>query len=136
MSWTYNQQVLSEIPEGYYGFVYNITNILSNKQYIGKKFFYSQKQRQVKGKKKKYKAESDWKDYYGSNEELKNDVELYGKDNFSRTILHLCKTKGECSYYEAKYQFQENVLLFPELFYNSWIMCKVHRKHLKLSTAG
>ena len=136
MSWTYNQQVLSEIPEGYYGFVYNITNLLSNKQYIGKKFFYSQKQRQVKGKKKKYKAESDWKDYYGSNEELKNDVELHGKDNFTRTIIHLCKTKGECSYYEAKYQFQENVLLFPELFYNSWIMCKVHRKHLKLSTAG
>jgi hypothetical protein len=135
MSWTYNQQVLSEIPEGYYGFVYNITNLLSNKQYIGKKFFYSQKQRQVKGKKKKYKAESDWKDYYGSNEELKNDVELHGKDNFSRTIIHLCKTKGECSYYEAKYQFQENVLLFPELFYNSWIMCKVHRKHLKLSDA-
>jgi hypothetical protein len=135
MSWTYNQQVLSEIPEGYYGFVYNITNLLSNKQYIGKKFFYSQKQRQVKGKKKKYKAESDWKDYYGSNEELKNDVELHGRDNFSRTIIHLCKTKGECSYYEAKYQFQENVLLFPELFYNSWIMCKVHRKHLKLSDA-
>jgi len=136
MSWIYNQQLLSEIPEGYYGFVYNITNILSNKQYIGKKFFYSQKQRQVKGKKKKYKAESDWKYYYGSNEELKNDVELHGKDNFTRTIIHLCKTKGECSYYEAKYQFQENVLLFPELFYNSWIMCKVHRKHLKLSTAG
>ena len=135
MSWIYNQQLLSEIPEGYYGFVYNITNLLSNKQYIGKKFFYSQKQRQVKGKKKKYKAESDWKDYYGSNEELKNDVELHGKDNFSRTIIHLCKTKGECSYYEAKYQFQENVLLFPELFYNSWIMCKVHRKHLKLSDA-
>ena len=136
MSWIYNQQLLSEIPEGYYGFVYNITNLLSNKQYIGKKLFFSQKQRQVKGKKKKYKAESDWKDYYGSNEELKNDVELHGKDNFTRTIIHLCKTKGECSYYEAKYQFQENVLLFPELFYNSWIMCKVHRKHLKLSTAG
>lgn len=135
MVWTYQQQVLSEIPEGYYGFVYNITNILSNKQYIGKKFFYSQKQRQVKGKKKKYKAESDWKEYYGSNEELKNDVELHGKDNFTRTIIQLCKTKGECSYYEAKYQFQENVLLFPELFYNSWIMCKVHRKHLKLTNA-
>ena len=136
MEWVYQQQVVSEIPEGCYGFVYNITNVLSNKQYIGKKFFYSQKQRQVKGKKKKYKVESDWKDYYGSNEELKKDVEQYGGDNFTRTIIHLCKTKGECSYYEAKYQFQENVLLFPELYYNSWIMCKVHRKHLKLTDAG
>lgn len=136
MDWNYEQKILSDIPEGYYGFVYNITNVLSNKQYIGKKFFYSQKQRQVKGKKKKYKVESDWKDYYGSNEELKKDVEQHGKDNFTRTIIHLCKTKGECSYYEAKYQFQENVLLFPELYYNSWIMCKVHRKHLKLTDAG
>ena len=134
MDWNYEQKILSDIPEGYYGFVYNITNVLSNKQYIGKKFFYSQKQRQVKGKKKKYKVESDWKEYYGSNEELKKDIEQLGKDNFTRTIIHLCKTKGECSYYEAKYQFQENVLLFPELYYNSWIMCKVHRKHLKLST--
>ena len=135
MEWVYQQQVLSDIPEGYYGFVYNITNILSNKQYIGKKFFYSQKQRQVKGKKKKYKVESDWKEYYGSNEELKKDIELNGKENFTRTIIQLCKTKGECSYYEAKYQFQENVLFYPELFYNSWIMCKVHRKHLKLTDA-
>jgi hypothetical protein len=135
MSWVYQQQVLSEIPEGYYGFVYNITNLLSNKQYIGKKFFYSQKQRQVKGKKKKYKAESDWKDYYGSNDELRSDIELHGKDNFSRTILYLCKTKGECSYYEAMQQFQENVLFHPELYYNSWVMCKVHRKHLKLTDA-
>lgn len=135
MEWVYQQQVLSDIPEGYYGFVYNITNILSNKQYIGKKFFYSQKQRQVKGKKKKYKVESDWKEYYGSNEELKKDIELNGKENFTRTIIQLCKTKGECSYYEAKHQFQENVLFYPELFYNSWIMCKVHRKHLKLTDA-
>ena len=136
MSWIYNEELLLEIPEGYYGFVYNITNIQSNRQYIGKKLFFAQKQRQVKGKKKKFKVESDWKEYFGSSEELKKDVELLGNEAFSRKILHLCKTKGECSYYEAKYQFQENVLLFPELYYNSWIMCKVHRKHLKLSDAG
>ena len=61
MDWVYQQQVLSEIPEGYYGFVYNITNILSGRQYIGKKFFYSQKQRQVKGKKKKYNTPYSYK---------------------------------------------------------------------------
>ncbi len=136
MSWIYNSEVLSEIPDGYYGFVYRIVNLESNKQYIGKKLFWSQKQKQVNGKKKKYKAESDWKNYYGSNDVLCADVSTLGKDKFTRQILTLCKTKGECSYYEAKYQFEEDVLIHPNLFYNSWIMCKIHRKHLKLSDAG
>ena len=133
--WYYGVDKLTELPETYYGFVYKITNTISGREYIGKKLFYSQKTRQVKGKKKKYKAESDWKDYYGSNEELRNDIETMGKENFTRYILHLCKSRGECSYYEAKYQFELDVLLHPEKYYNTWIMCKVHRKHIK-STAG
>jgi hypothetical protein len=36
-----------------YGFVYRITNKTNNRKYIGKKFFYSAKTKQVKGKKKK-----------------------------------------------------------------------------------
>jgi len=134
--WYLNKVPLSELPEGYYGFVYNITNLETDRQYIGKKLFFSQKTKQVKGKKKKYKAESDWKDYYGSNEELQKDVSQYGYDKFYREILVLCKTKGDCSYYEAKYQFEKDVLLNPERFYNSWIMCKIHRKHLKITSAG
>lgn len=124
------------IPEGCYGFVYRITNVATDKMYIGKKLFFSQKTRQVKGKKKKYKAESDWKQYYGSNDELLGDVGSLGTNKFLREILKFCKTKGECSYYEAKYQFDEDVLLNPKMYYNSWIMCKIHRKHLKFSDAG
>jgi len=136
MTWLYDGNKFGELPEQFYGFVYLITNNTTGKKYIGKKLFYSQKQRQVKGKKKKYKVESDWKDYYGSNEELIKDVELLGRDSFTRKIVRLCKTKGECSYFEAKYQFEYDVLLNPDLFYNTWIMCKIHRKHLKLSDAG
>jgi hypothetical protein len=94
------------------------------------------KQRQVKGKKKKFKAESDWQEYYGSSDELLKDVESIGKDRFTREVLKMCKNKGECSYYEAKYQYEFDVLLNPTKYYNSWIMCKVHRKHLQLSIAG
>jgi hypothetical protein len=128
--WQYGVDILAELPEDYYGFVYKITNTISGREYIGKKLFYAQKTRQVKGKKKKFKVESDWKEYYGSNEELLKDVEANGKESFSRVILQLCKNKGDCTYYEAKYQFGLDVLLNPEKFYNSWIMCKVHRKHL------
>lgn len=134
--WLYDNGEVISIPEGCYGFVYNITNTETNKQYIGKKLFYSSKQRQVKGKKKKFKVESDWREYYGSNDQLLADVEALGKEKFQRQILKLCKNKGECSYYEAMYQFELGVLLFPEKFYNSWIQCKIHRKHLQLTDAG
>lgn len=135
-NWKFDDSDLTELPKEYYGFVYRIIDKITNREYLGKKFFYSSKTRQVKGKKKKVKVESDWKDYYGSNEELLKSVAENGKDKFERHIIKLCKTKGECTYYESKYQFQEDVLLHPEKYYNAWIMCKVHRKHLKLTDAG
>ena len=76
--------------------------------------------------------ESDWKEYYGSNKELQADVDKFGKDSFKREILKLCKTKGEFGYYEAKYQFDNNVLESND-YYNSWIMVRVHKKHLTLN---
>lgn len=117
-------------PKEIYGFVYEIENLETGKKYIGKKFFWAMKTRQVKKKKKRYKAESDWKDYYGSSEELKNDVEKYGLDSFKRTILHICKTKAECSYLELKEQIIRNALLRDD-YYNAWIQVKVRKAHLK-----
>lgn len=129
-NWKLEGTDLLEVPQGYYGFVYKIVNNVTKREYIGKKLFFSQKTKQVGGKKKKYKTESDWKSYYGSNEELLKDVKELGESNFDRYILHLCRTKGECSYYEAKSQFVLDVLLNPKNYYNTWIMCKIHRKHL------
>lgn len=129
--WTLDGKIIdTEDIEQYYGFVYRITNLTNNKKYIGKKFFYASKTKQVKKKKKRYKAESDWKTYYGSNDALNQDVLTLGKQNFKREILRLCKTKGTCNYYEAREQFVLDVLKDPD-YYNLWIQVKVHKSHIK-----
>ena len=127
--WLYNNEPFEKIPEGIVGYVYLITNLTNNRKYIGKKNFYFSKTKQVKGKKKRTKVESDWKAYYGSNKELCADVEKLGKENFKREILRLCKSKGEFSYFEAKMQFENNVLESDE-WYNSYIMVRVNKNHL------
>lgn len=119
-------------PEDYYGFVYVIIEKSTGKKYIGKKFFWSSKILPVtktRKRRKKTLVESDWMSYYGSSNEVKSLVEQNGTDNYKRIIIRLCKTKGECSYYEAKYQFQFDVLLRDD-FYNEFIGCKIHSKHL------
>lgn len=128
--WIHKKKSFILPKEEHYGFVYVITNIITNKQYIGKKLFWHKKIKILKGKKKRYLAESDWRDYYGSSPALKEDIELHGIANFKREILHLCKNKGECTYYEAKEQFKRDVLKKPDLYYNDWIICRVHRKHI------
>jgi hypothetical protein len=110
--------------------VYQITNLTNNRKYIGKKFFYSSKTKQVKGKKKKYKVQSDWQTYYGSSDSLMKDVLELGHENFSREILHLCRSKGECGYLEAKEQFVRGVME-SEDYYNTWIMVRVRKSHIK-----
>lgn len=127
--WLYNGEPFHE-PGEYYGFVYIITNVLSGRKYIGKKFFWSLKRKQVNKVRKRYKAESDWKDYWSSSDELKQDIELLGKENFTREIIHLCKSKGVTNYLEAKEQFNKSVLENADLWYNSWIMVKVSKSHL------
>ena len=131
LNWLYKEEIFTEeeIKENY-GFVYCITNLTTNKKYIGKKFFYSSKTKQVKGKKKRIKAPSDWMTYYGSNAELLNDVKQNGKESFKREIIHLCKTKGECGYLEAKEQFMQCVLENDD-YYNTWIMVRVRKSHIK-----
>ena len=131
LNWTYNGKDFTEDLVGNnYGFVYQITNLTNGRKYIGKKFFYSAKTKQVKGKKKRYKASSNWQTYYGSSDNLTKDVLQLGHENFKREILHLCPTKGECGYLEAKEQFRNNVLE-TDNYYNSWIMVRVRKDHIK-----
>ena len=130
--WVYNDKEFNETPEEFQGFVYMVTEKDTGKKYIGKKFFWKPKTLPVtKSRKRRVRTrvESDWRTYYGSNKEVQNLVESKGKENYKREILKLCKSKGECSYYEAKLQFQYDVLLSNE-FYNEFIGCKIHSKHI------
>ena len=130
LDWIYKESIFTEdMIDDNYGFVYEIVGP-NGKKYIGKKFFYSSKTKQVKGKKKRIKVASDWQSYYGSNEELKKDVVTHGKHMFSRKIIYLCKSKGECGYLEAKEQFVRGVLESDE-YYNTWIMVRVRKSHIK-----
>ena len=117
-------------PKKTIGFVYLITNLVNGRMYVGKKLFFSSKSKQVKGKKKKFKAESDWRSYYGSNGAIQQDVKDLGPDNFKREILYLCSSKSECSYWEAYEQFTRKAIL-DQKYYNDWLTCKITRKHLK-----
>lgn len=131
MEWTYNDEPFTGPDGDLVGFVYLITNRLSGKRYIGKKLFFFTKTKKVKGKNKRFKTESDWRDYWSSSDELKADVAKLGKENFQRQIIHLCSTKGTMNYLEAKEQFLNNVLESPD-WYNSYIMVRCHRSHVKI----
>jgi len=129
--WLYNDAPIDEnILKDYIGFVYSIANIEDDRVYIGKKLLKFKKTKKVKGRNKRSLVESDWKKYWGSNKSLIADVEELGEQKFIRRILRLCVTKGEMSYYEAKYQFELGVLE-SNRFYNDWIFVKVHRSHIK-----
>jgi hypothetical protein len=131
LKWTYNNVIFDDsMIDDNYGFVYLIENLETNKKYIGKKLFYSIKTKQVKGKKKRVKVLSDWETYFGSNDELKKDLQILGEDKFSRKIIHLCKSKGECNYLEAKEQFV-NAVMEKDDYYNNWIMVRVRKSHIK-----
>jgi hypothetical protein len=133
LMWIYQNKEFTESDiEKNIGYVYLITNKINNRQYIGKKLFWFSKTRTVKGKKKKEKALSDWRTYWSSSEDLKNDVVALGEENFTREILYLCSNKGTMSYLEAREQFARRVLEFPDLWYNGIIQCKIHRTHVKL----
>lgn len=134
--WQYDGKDFTEEMIGdNYGFVYLITNTLTGRKYIGKKFFYSSKTKVVKGKKKKFKVSSDWQTYYGSSAEVTKDVLQLGQENFSREIIYLCKSKGECGYLEAKEQFIKGALESDD-YYNTWIMVRVRKSHIKEYNAG
>ena len=132
--WYYGgKEFTSEMIDDYIGFVYVITDLSNNKKYVGKKLFMSKRRLPpLKGKTRKRTVikESDWMDYFGSSEEVKQLVEELGPKNFHREILHLCESKGVMSYLEAKEQFDRDVLLSEE-YYNGIINCKIHRTHVK-----
>jgi hypothetical protein len=130
--WRYNGEIFeSEQIGSYYGFVYHIRNTVNQKCYIGRKYFVSFTK--DKGKTRRSKKESDWKKYYGSCPELKEDVKKYGKESFERTILSVHRKMGEVNYEETKQLFLNNVLMErldngTPAYYNSNILGRYMRK--------
>ena len=114
-----------------YGFVYRITNTTSSKSYIGRKYFVQK--RKPKGGKRRVTSESNWKQYYGSSDELKRDIRDFGRENFRREILSLHTTLGRVNYEETKQLFLHNVLAEKlndgsPAYYNSNILGRYYRK--------
>jgi len=110
-----------------FGFIYEITNTVTDKKYIGKKQCQSRiKRKPLKGKKRNridFK-ESDWKSYTSSSKELNEEIEKYGKDKFIFKILRTCDSKWALAYYEIKEQIDKNVL-FREDYHNGIINCRI-----------
>ncbi len=127
MQWTYQGKIVEQISEEYVGFVYLITNLTNDRKYIGKKLAkFKVTKKPLKGKKNKRRStkESDWRDYWGSSDNLNADVEHLGPENFTREILYYCTSRGELSYLEAKEQFDREVLKTDE-YYNGIINVRV-----------
>ena len=140
MSWLFESKEIETLPEDCVGFVYLITNLTNNRKYIGKKLArFKTSKPPLKGRKNRRRGtkESDWREYYGSNDELNKDIEQLGTENFQREILYYCNSKAECSYIEAREQFRHKVLETPQ-YYNGHIQVRVHGSHIinKLSSNG
>jgi len=130
--WLYKGTTFTSDDIGnFFGYVYRITNIQNGRQYIGRKYFYQK--RKPKGGKRRITSESDWKRYYGSSDELKQDVREYGKDKFRREIISLHETLGKVNYEETKQLFLHNVLMEAlddgtPMYYNSNILGRYMKK--------
>jgi len=125
--WLYKGEPVYQAPKGCYGFVYLITNLHTGRRYVGRKYFWTMRKR--KGSKRRSKAESNWRSYYGSCKPLLEDISDLGVDQFSREILEFCETKGETNFREVEIQFKLDVLTarHPDggrLYYNNNIMSR------------
>ena len=127
-NWIYQGQPFTESGNSF-GFIYCIEDTTTGMRYLGKKFFTKAARRRVKGKIKKYRKSSDWKNYWGSNARLLEDIKERGTEGWTRTILYLGNTKAECSYIETLLIFQHHALLRPA-YYNEWASVKIRKAHL------
>ena len=123
--WLLHEGVI--IDETTFGFIYEITNLVTNKKYIGKKQCKSRlKRKPLKGKKKNRIEikESDWKGYTSSSNDLNADILELGKEKFVFKILRTCNSKWELAYFEIKEQISRDVLLRDD-YYNGIINVRI-----------
>ena len=130
--WMFQEQpFLSEDIGDSFGFVYRITNLQTNKQYIGRKYFVQK--RKPRGGGRRVTSESNWKKYYGSCPELTTDIKTIGKALFKRELLSVHPTVGKTNYEETRQLFLNDVLTSKledgsPAYYNSNILGRYYRK--------
>lgn len=131
--WVYEGQAITEPAANCVGFVYEIRHTVTDQYYIGKKVWYNTlRLPALKGTKRKRTVvkESNWQEYWSSSSVLQAMVENQGSELWKRTILRTCENKSEMSYWEAKLQFEKDVLRDP-LSLNGFIGCRINRKGIK-----
>ncbi|MCK3776220.1 hypothetical protein MZK49_05685 [Ensifer sesbaniae] len=127
-----------ELIGDYHSFVYLMVDRENGKRYIGRKIFRNTKTLPpLRGQKRKRKivTESNWRDYFSSNETINRLVKDCGEERFERTILRLCRTASEAAYWEAKLQFENDVLL-DHNYYNDLVMVRLNSRHLRTMQKG
>ena len=130
--WTYEGTAFTSADiNDFFGFVYRITNLQTSRQYIGRKYFWQK--RKPRGGGRRVTSESDWRKYYGSSPELKEDIVKFGTGIFRREILSLHTTAGRVNYAETQQLFVNNVLTESltdgtPAYYNSNILGRYYRK--------
>ena len=130
--WTYQGTTFTSADiNNFFGFVYRITNLQTGRQYLGRKYFWSK--RKPRGGGRRVTSESDWRKYYGSSPELKEDIVKFGTGIFRREILSLHTTAGRVNYAETQQLFVNNVLTESltdgtPAYYNSNILGRYYRK--------
>lgn len=150
-TWLHDGKLITEIsdmPEGTYGFIYEVTHIPTGKKYIGKKVLFFERnvklgvkelealkeERKAAGMggrvpaKKKVIKESDWKTYHGSQKEILELVTKGKQLDFKREILTFVKNKKQLTYFETKYLFIREVLEERNNYINDNILGKFYRK--------
>lgn len=141
--WKYQNKTIENIedfPEGTFGFVYRIKNLINGKIYIGKKQILSKinkklgkkekallpTQRGRKVTKKLVISESNWLTYWGSCKPLLEEIKILGEDKFLKEIIIFCNSKKLLNFYEVYYQMKEDVILKES--YNDTVLGKYFRR--------
>lgn len=96
------EEVHERIVSEPYGFVYITTNMVNGKKYLGQR---------------KFDSYGGWKYYLGSGTILHDAIKKYGKDNFSKKIIHICYSPEELNKSEYELSVFLNVVESDD-FYN------------------